>query len=694
MRRPCMIRLSSLLLVLLVRSVQAQEEADPYLWLEEVEGEKALKWVTERSEATLAILKAQPLFEATRQKALEVLNSDERIPYASFGARYLYNFWQDAQNERGIWRRTTLEEYLKPSPQWETLLDIDKLCQEEGEQWVFKGTTGLYPDYSLHMVYLSRGGGDAQVSREFDVRTRQFVKEGFVVPEAKGSVSWRDANTLYVQTDFGPGTLTQSGYPRIARAWKRGTPLSSAQTVFEGQASDVRVACQAVHTPERRYDVLSRRITFYTSHTHVLEGGRSVRLEIPDDAIFGGFFKNQLLVRLRSDWTAGQTLYKQGAMISIDYDRYLKGDRRFATILEPNERSSIDSHSNTRDLLLVEMLDHVRSQIWGFRFNDGSWHRERIKTPPLGTVSMGSTDEQSNRWFFTYEGFLTPTSLHSVSDQGDMGKVKELPAFFDGSGLEVSQSEAVSKDGTRIPYFLVRPKGAKADGSSPTLLYAYGGFEISMVPHYSGVLGAAWLARGGSYVLANIRGGGELGPPWHLGAIKQNRQRCYDDLAAVAEDLIRRRVTSPQHLGIQGGSNGGLLVGVMMTQRPDLFNGVVCQVPLLDMRRYHRLLAGASWMAEYGNPDVPEEWAYIQKYSPYHNLSPGKKYPQVLFATSTKDDRVHPGHARKMAARMEEMGHKVYYYENTEGGHSAAATNRQRALREALTYTYLWMQLR
>jgi prolyl oligopeptidase len=673
--------------------MRAQEEADPYLWLEDVEGEKALKWVAERSEATLAVLKAQPIFEETRQKALEILNSDKRIAYAGFQGKYLNNFWQDAKNERGIWRRTTLEEYLKPSPQWEVLLDIDKLSQEEGEQWVFKGATGLYPDYSLYVVYLSKGGGDAQVGREFDARLQQFVKDGFYLPEAKGSISWKDANTVYLQTDFGAGSLTQSGYPRVAKIWKRGTPLSASQMVFEGQVTDVSVGCTAIHMPERRYDVISREVTFYTSQTYVMEGDRPIQLEIPDDAIFGGFFKNQLLVRLRTDWTTGSTTYRQGALISIDYDKYRKGDRRFTTIMEPNERSSITSHSNTRDILLVERLDNVKSELYGFRLKEGSWQRERINAPQLGTLSIGSTDEQSNRYFFTYEGFLTPTSLY-VSDGNDMQKVKALPDFFDGSRLEVRQSEAVSKDGTRIPYFLVQSRGAKTDGSNPTLLYGYGGFEISILPTYSGVLGAAWLERGGTYVLANLRGGGEFGPSWHLGAIKENRQRCYDDLAAVAEDLIRRKITSPQHLGIMGGSNGGLLVGATLTQRPDLFNAVVCQVPLLDMRRYNKLLAGASWMAEYGNPDVPEEWTYIKKYSPYHNLSPDKKYPQVLFYTSTKDDRVHPGHARKMAAKMEGMGHKVYYYENTEGGHAAAATNRQRALREAISYTYLWMQLR
>ncbi len=686
--------ISLLPLVLLGLAAAGQEQADPYLWLEDVEGQKALEWVKTHSEATEAILKAQPLFEQTRQKALEILNSDQRIAYAGFQGKYLYNFWQDEKNERGIWRRTTLEEYLKPGPQWEILLDIDRLSQEEGQAWVFKGATGLYPDYSLYMVYLSKGGGDAQVAREFDGRTSRFVSDGFILPEAKCSVSWKDANTLYVQTDFGPGSLTESGYPRIAKVWKRGTPLAEARTIFEGQAGDVAVGCASLYTPERRYDVISREITFYTSQNYVMEGEKPVRLEIPEDAIFGGFFKNQMLVQLRSDWSNGAIRYKQGSLISIDYDRYLKGDRRFTVIVEPDERSSIVSHSNTRDILLVEMLNNVQSELYGYHLKDGAWQREKVNSPPLTTLSVRSTDERSNRYFFTYEGFLIPTSLVLASDAGDIRKVKSLPQFFDASRLEARQFAATSKDGTAIPYFVVQRKGAKLDSSNPTLLYGYGGFEISLRPGYSGVLGAAWLEQGGAYVLANIRGGGEFGPRWHLQAIKEHRQLCYDDFAAVAEDLIRRRITSPQHLGIMGGSNGGLLVGVALTQRPDLFGAVVCQVPLLDMRRYHKLLAGASWMAEYGNPDVPEEWAYIQRYSPYQNVSADRTYPRVLFYTSTKDDRVHPGHARKMAAKMEAMGATVLYYENTEGGHSAAATNRQRALREAISYSYLWMQLR
>jgi prolyl oligopeptidase len=694
MKRAISVAISILSVLLWGQRASGQDSVDPYLWLEDIGGEKAMSWVKEKNEATLAVLKAQPTFEPTYQKALEILNSDKRIAYPGFQGDYVYNFWQDEKNERGLWRRTTPAEYLKPSPPWEVLLDIDKLSKEEGEPWVYKGAVGLYPDYMLYLVSLSRGGGDAVVVREFDAAAKQFVKDGFSLPEAKGSVSWKDRDTIYVQTDFGPGTLTESGYPRVTKLWKRGAPLSEARTVFEGETADVEVASYVINTPERQYDVTQRGITFYTSHTYVIEAGQPIKLEIPDDSNFGGFFKNQLLVRLRSDWTVGPQTYRQGSLISIDYDKYLKGSRTFDVIIEPNERSNVVSHSTTRNILLVDMLNNVKSELYEFRLKEGHWEKQRVNAPKLGTLSIGSTDEKSDRYFFTYQGFLSPTSLYYSPDGRDIQKVKSLPEFFNTDGLEVKQLEAVSKDGTRIPYFLVQSNAAKADGSNPTLLYGYGGFEIPELPSYSATVGAAWLEKGGVYALANIRGGGEFGPRWHLCALKENRQRCYDDFIAVAEDLVQRKITSPAHLGIMGGSNGGLLMGATFTQRPDLFNAVVCQVPLLDMKRYNKLLAGASWMAEYGNPDIAEQWAYISRYSPYHNLSPDKKYPQVFFCTSTKDDRVHPGHARKMAAKMESMGDKVYYYENTEGGHAAVATNRQQALRTALSFSYLWMQLK
>jgi prolyl oligopeptidase len=675
-------------------AIQAKEQTDPYLWLEQIEGKKALSWVEGQNEATLAVLKAQPMFAETYENTLKIMNSDERIAYPSIHVKYIYNFWKDEKNERGIWRRTTIAEYLKSSPEWEILLDIDKLCKQEGEKWVYKGAVGLYPDYTHYIVYLSRGGGDAKVAREFDTNLKEFVKDGFYLPEAKGSVSWKDRDTVYVQTDFGQGSLTDSGYPRITKIWKRGTPLSAAKTIFEGQKKDVSVGCYVINTPERQYDVIHRGMTFYTSHTYMIKDGKLLKIDIPDDARLGGFFKNQMLVRLKSDWQIDEQTYKQGSLISIDYDKYLNGDRKFSVVAEPNERLNVVGFSNTKNLLLVNMLNNVRTELYKYRFEDGLWQKEKVKAPGLGTFHVVSPDEQSDQYFLNYEDFLTPTSLYYVSEEQKRSKAKSLPAFFDSNNLDVKQLETISKDGTRIPYFLVKPEGMKLDGSNPTLLYGYGGFEISELPSYSSILGKTWLEKGGVYALANIRGGGEFGPKWHKSALKENRQRCYDDFIAVAEDLINKKVTSLRHLGIMGGSNGGLLVGAVFTQRPELFNAVVCQVPLLDMKRYNKLLAGASWMAEYGNPDIPEQWAYIQKYSPYQNVFPDKKYPQVFFYTSTKDDRVHPGHARKMVAKMEDMGHKVYYYENTEGGHAGAATNRQRALKDALTYTYLWMQLK
>jgi prolyl oligopeptidase len=695
MRRCLGVLLGVLAMLVSGQTTGAADKDDPYLWLEEVRGEKPLDWVKAQNEATLAVLTAQPGFEEIYAKTLEVLDSEVRIPYVQFQGQYLYNFWKDKDHERGLWRRTTPAEYLKPSPQWEVLLDIDQLSRQEGEQWVFKGAEGLYPDYQLFMVYLSRGGGDAVVIREFDPETKQFVKDGFALPEAKGNVSWKDRDTLYVQTDFGPASLTDSGYPRITKLWKRGTPLGSATTVFEGETADVSVGCEVFNTPERQYDVIERGITFYTAHVYVIEDARPIKLDIPEDAQFGGFFQNQMLVRLRSDWTRGDTTYGQGSLISIDYDQYLQGKRTFQTVIEPNDRSNIVSFAPTRNRLLVDLLDNVKSSLYEYRFRDGRWDRHQVDAPHLGTLHLVAADKLSDRYMFTYEGFLTPTSLYyHAADGQPLRPIKHLPNFFDPNGLRTEQFEAVSKDGTRIPYFIVHAANMKLDGLNPTLLYGYGGFEIEMLPSYSPATGLAWLTKGGVYVLANIRGGGEFGPRWHQAALKEHRQRAYDDFIAVAEDLVKRGITSPPHLGIMGGSNGGLLMGVMFTQRPDLFGAVVCLVPLLDMKRYNKLLAGASWMAEYGDPDIPQEWAYISKYSPYQNVRADVNYPPVFFYTSTADDRVHPGHARKMAAKMEALGHKVYYYENTEGGHAAAATNKQLALRTALSYSYLWMRLR
>ncbi len=677
--------------------VGAESAEDPWIWLEEVEGERALAWVETQNEASLGYLESRPLFRALRERNLEILDSDERIPTPALRGDHVYNFWQDAEHRRGIWRRTTLSDYVHGRPAWQTLLDLDALARTEGEDWVWKGATCLPPDYRHCLVNLSRGGADATVVREFDTTAGAFVADGFRLEEAKTGVSWVDADTLYVGTDFGTGSLTDSGYPRTSRLWRRGQPLEEAAEVFAGEQGDVAAAVTRIRDHGRAYDIASRSVTFYESVRYLLDGGRLRRIEIPEDAELHGILHGQMIVELKSAWSAGGREYPQGALLATDFAEFMAGGRDFEVLIEPADSGAIVSGAETgvlrtRDYLVVNELDDVVNRLTRLGFADGTWQRQRIDAPPAGRITLLSASETSNHFFFNYESFLTPDTLYVGRDGGaKIGEVRSLPAFFDATGLEVRQFFATSRDGTPIPYFLVGPAG-EPEQASPLLLYGYGGFEVSMAPSYSAVLGASWLARGGYYALANIRGGGEYGPRWHRAALKENRQRAYDDFIAVAEDLIERGYTSPEHLGIRGGSNGGLLTGVMLTQRPDLFDAVVVQVPLLDMKRFHRLLAGASWMGEYGNPDTAD-WQFIRRYSPYHNLDPEADYPLAFFTTSTRDDRVHPAHARKMVARMQEQGHDALYYENTVGGHAGASDNAQRARVEALIYTYLWDRL-
>ncbi|MGE5496441.1 MAG: prolyl oligopeptidase family serine peptidase [Syntrophothermus sp.] len=677
------------------RIIWGQSDKDPFLWLEDVDGAKSLEWVKAHNDITVNELKKNPAFGDIYNTAYEVLNSREKIAYPSFTGKYIYNFWQDEKNERGLWRRTTLDKYLSSDPQWDVLLDIDSLSKAEGIQWVYKGSDQLYPDFNLCLVSLSKGGGDAVEVREFDVTKKQFVKDGFFVPAAKNNVGWIDRNTVYIGTDFGPGSMTSSGYPRLVKIWKRGTSLKDAQTVFSGEATDVSSSAYVINTPERTYHFIYRGVTFFTRQVFAVENGKQIRLDIPEDAEFNGIFQKMMLVSLKSDWETGGRKFKQGSLLSISYDEFMTGSRNFSVVAEPSERLSIESVTTTKNYVIIKVLNNVSSELYRYKWDGNGWNREKINAPEYGNISVSTTDDlYSDKYFFSYTGFLSPTSLYYVSDEGNITKVKSLPEFFDTKDLTVEQFEVPSKDGVKIPYYVVHNKDMKYDGSNPVLQYAYGGFEVSTLPSYSGVTGKVWLNRGGVYVVANIRGGGEFGPAWHLSVLKENRQKVFDDMIAVSEDLIKRKITSPKHLGIRGGSNGGLLVGAVFTQRPDLYNAVVCQVPLLDMKRYNKLLAGASWMGEYGNPDKPEEWAYIQKYSPYQNISEAKSYPKVFFMTSTRDDRVHPGHARKMAARMESMNKPFFYYENTEGGHAAAVTNKQVAFTSALMFSYLWNQLK
>ena len=532
------------------------------------------------------------------------------------------------------------------------------------------------------------------VVREFDAALRRFVADGFILPEAKSDVAWIDHDTLFVGTDFGPGSLTASGYPRIVKEWKRGTPLLEAATVYEAGPDDLSASAWVDATPGFERAFVRRQIGFYSSELFVRRDGRLVKLPKPADA--NAFaVRDQVVIELRSTWQSGGATYPQGALLAADFDAFLRGEAVFETLFLPSPQTSLDGLTVTRDALLLTVLDRVRNRIVELRRADGRWQARNVGLPDMGALDTWAVDRiASNGYFLTMTGFTEPPSLYLMHAGSDVPvALKAMPAFYQAAGLQVQQFEAQSRDGTRVPYFAVMHRDTRLDGDNPTVLYGYGGFEVSLKPSYGAISGAAWLEHGGVYVVANIRGGGEFGPRWHQAALRENRQRAFDDFIAVAEDLVARGITRPRRLGIMGGRNGGLLVGAALTQRPDLFNAVVCQVPLLDMRRYHLLPAGASWMGEYGDPDDPAEWAWIGRYSPYHQLRPGTAYPRVLFTTSTRDDRVHPGHARKMAARMLEQGHDVLYWENLEGGHAGAADNAQTARMWALTWTFLRRQL-
>jgi len=676
--------------------------ADPYQWLEAVEAPEALDWVREHNAITEAELAATPEFKALEAELLAIYDSTERIPAVYKQGAWYYNFWRDEQHERGIWRRTTLDEYRKPAPAWETVLDLDALNAAEGTNWVWGGANCLRPPpgepYARCLIALSRGGADATVTREFDLGTKTFVEVGFQRPEAKGGMDWIDEDTVYVFTDVGPGSMTESGYPRTVRRWTRGTPLETAPEIYAGQPDDMYIAAGHDDTPGFERDYVSRTLAFYNDELYfIATDGGLIKVDAPN-SVNKGFHRQWLTFELREPWTVGGTTYPAGALLAAEFERFMAGERTFEVLFEPSAATSLAGISFTQNHLVLNVLDDVKNRLFVLTHTDGGWSRRPLAgVPEFGTVTARAVDaDESDAVWLTVTDYLTPTTLLL----GDVGEgapapdvLKTQPAFFDASRHVVEQQFATSADGTRIPYFLVRPKHLAFDGTAPTLLYGYGGFEISLTPGYSGGIGKGWLERGGVYVVANIRGGGEYGPAWHQAALKANRHKAYEDFAAVARDLIARKITSPAHLGIRGGSNGGLLMGNMLTQYPELFGAVVIQVPLLDMQRYNKLLAGASWMAEYGNPDIAGEWEYIRTFSPYHLFDPNREYPPTLILTSTRDDRVHPGHARKMYAKMHAAGKDVRYYENIEGGHGGAANNRQAAHMDALYLTFLWQQL-
>ncbi|NRA61414.1 MAG: S9 family peptidase [Psychrobium sp.] len=666
-----------------------------YLWLEEVQGKESLAWVKKQNNAAFAQLKNNKYYDESYQQNITALDSTDRIAYATQYGDYLYNFWTDKEHQRGIYRRTTLAQYQTDSPQWETILDIDALAKKDGESWVYKGMQCLYPDYDRCLVKLSPGGSDAVEVREFEISSKSFVKDGFTLPAAKNSISWIDKDTVFVGTDFGPGSMTDSGYAAVIKKWRRGTPLSSAQTIYHAPSSSVAASGYVMQDNEHSLEIIYDATSFYSSKIFLLQGDKKIALAIPQDANISAFLNNELFIELKSAWHINGHTFEQGSVIYAPIDDILQDKASFKTLISASDSLSISSISTTKSALLVSVLDNVKSKVLRFTHQNGMWQSKQVDIDDTGSVSVFNTNESTDDFFLNYTSFLKPSTLYKVNgDNGKLTLLKSQKAQFNSDNLVTKQYWATSKDGTKVPYFAVMQKDIKLDANNPTLLYGYGGFEVSLKPSYSSILGRNWLEKGGVYILSNIRGGGEFGPRWHQAALKTNRHKAYEDFEAIAQDLIDRKITSPKHLGIQGGSNGGLLMGAAFTRRPDLYNAVVCQVPLLDMKRYTKLLAGASWSAEYGDPDDAAMWDYIKTYSPFHNLNASTDYPKVFFTTSTKDDRVHPAHARKMVARMQDLGHEVYYYENMEGGHAGAADNKQRADMYALVYSYLWQQLK
>ena len=674
------------------------DTTDPHRWLEEMNGERAMTWVRAENAKTVRVLENDPRFPGIRAAALAMAQAKDRIPYVTFINGALYNFWQDSAHVRGIWRKTSLASYRTASPTWITVLDLDALAKTESANWVWGGANCLRPSEDRCLISLSDGGEDARTVREFDLDRQRFVANGFTLPRGKQSVSWMTPDTLLVAREWVTGEMTTSGYAYVVRKLGRGQALASAREVFRGKPNDVRVAPVTL-TDEggRRLSMIIRGTSFFESEHYLVRGTDVPRMDIPHKANVVDMLHGQVLVQLAEPWTHGASSIASGALASFDASAAMRTPASLApvTVFAPGPRESIESISATKDRLLVGITRNVIGQVLSFaRAANGTWTSTALALPQNVSTDIVDTDSRSNRAFIGVTGYLTPSSVW-LADAGSaaVSQVKTLAPRFDGTRAEVQQLEATSTDGTKVPYFVVQPKGMTLDGSNPTILYAYGGFEASMTPRYDPEMGKLWVEKGGVYVVANIRGGGEFGPAWHEAGLKTKRQVIYDDFAAVARDLIARRITSPTKLGIQGGSNGGLLMGVQMTQHPELFAAVDIQVPLLDMLRYEQIAAGASWVGEYGSVSVPAERDFLASISPLHNLKPNVAYPEPLVWTTTKDDRVGPQHARKFAAKLSDMGLPYLFYEVTEGGHGAGANIEQRVHTTALEFTYFARRL-
>lgn len=675
--------------------------ADPYQWLEDIDSAKSLAWVQEHNVATAKRLTADPGYAARYREALAVLDSASRIPGVEAHGAYLYNLWQDSAHPRGLYRRTSPTELRKPNPNWETVLDVDALAAKEGKPWAFNGTVWRRSDEARCLIQLSPGGGDAVELREFDVIKLEFVADGFKAPVAKSRVTWCDNDALYIATDFGSGSLTESGYPRILKRWKRGTLLADADVVAETPAQSVWIQPRTFGLDTKRIALVEKALTYWQTKFFLIADGTTRPLDLPEETNVIDAIDGRLVVWIKGDWSTRNGKFVSGSVVIADVSALEGKPGSIDLLFAPTETHVVDSVHVTADSVLITSLDSVSGRLDRYERADKSWRRTSIPVPDNGALKIATTNDDNGDAWIEYESFTTPPTLYFLAGTaGAPEKIKSQEPTFDGERFETRQLWCTSADGTRVPYFVVGPKGMKEDGSNPVWMFSYGGFEIALKPAYSGsyedlhgAYGKLWLERGGVFVLANIRGGGEFGPAWHHASLKENHYKAFEDFEAVARDLVTRKITSPRHLGIEGRSNGGLLVASTMLRHPELYGAVVCGNPLIDMQRYHKLLAGASWMAEFGNPDLPEEWANLRKYSPYQNLHAGRKLPPIMFYTSTRDDRVHPGHARKMAAKMEALGYPVEYFENTEGGHHGSVTNEQLATRLARTYTFLWQHV-
>jgi prolyl oligopeptidase len=685
------------------RAQQAsREQPDNYTWLEDIHGGRPMAWVKAENARTAAVIENDTHFLPLEAEALEVLESPDRLPDPQFRNGVVYNTWRDAEHVRGIVRRTTLKDYLTAEPKWETVLDYDALSKADNQSWVGKGLECLHPEDELCLVALSAGGEDAVVRREMNLKTGEFVEGGFALPRGKQTVSWVDKDTLLIGRDWGPGTMSEAGYPITVRRWRRGQPMESAEEVFRGDVKDNGYGDPArvfIDGRDHHAIVVQRNLSTFAHENYLLLPGGARKLSLPLKARVGGLLGGQLLVTLDEDWTPdGQTnKVAQGSVVALDLAAVEKDPVRLkpTVVFAPTAREFEQWFSTTKNHVVLATLEHVQGRAYVYTLgSDGKWIHQRLPVPANLTISSGTASQTDDRFFLGMEGFLTPPSLWlGDASNGTFTLAKSQKPQFDASADVVEQLEATSKDGTRVPYFVVHRKDMPYDGSNPTVLTAYGGFQVSNTPHYSAVDGKLWLEHGGVYVLANIRGGGEFGPAWHEAGLKTHRQRIYDDFYAVAQDLVTHKITSSRRLGIIGGSNGGLLMGVEFTEHPEMWNAVVIEVPLLDMLGFEHLSAGASWVGEYGSVSVPVERAFLASISPYNQLKPNVHYPEPLIFTTTKDDRVGPVHARKFAARLEEFHKPFFYDEITGGGHGAGADKKQEARTDAGDFTYLMMKL-